>query len=339
MAALLSARAPSVFAAGELSASDVLTSHGLQRIGRTWCLPEEAELRDQLSGLDRFEQRLVGAQQTVDQMIGQNEACHQQLVHFEQLEKQSRAMAAAAKVGTAERLQFEAQAKAAASVVGRLRQQYIRPEQLGLTPPLKPALADLVIVRTDLTIRLLPMLEGMDHLTQRYDALHKDTDVTAALRSLASQESLGPLKAFRDGWKIVDKLRPMVLSDAVPVSRESHFYRVTAIVNERQPLTFSYMGTGQQTLIPQDLAEAAGLAVDAKARKIKLRLGGGREEMAWQTKVPQLRFGRHVLHDVEAYILAPEAADLGARIGAQAFTGLHVQLDADRLLLVVGGGK
>ena len=152
------------------------------------------------------------------------------------------------------------------------------------------------------------------------------------------KQSLGLSRSLRDGWKIVDKLQPMVFTDALPVCRESSFYRVTAIVNERQPLTFSFMGTGQQTLIPQNLAEAAGLTIDAKTPKIKLRVAAGRDEMAWRIKVPQLRFGRHVLNDVEAYILAPEAADIGARIGAQAFAGYHVQLDADHLLLIVGGG-
>jgi hypothetical protein len=293
----------------------------LQRVGRTWCLPEEADLRDQLTGLDRFEQRLVGAQQSVDQMIGQNEVCRQRLLQL---------AAAATKPG---------QAKVAGAAAEQLRRQYIPPEKFGLTAPLKPALADLMSVRTDLAIRLLPMREAMDHLTERYDALRHDGEVTAALASLNPPGTLGPLKNFRDGWKIVDKLQPMVFSDALPVFRESHFYRVTAIVNERQPLTFSFMGTSSPTLIPQNLAEAAGLSIDEHAQKIKLRLGGGREEMGWRTKVPQLRFGSHVLHDVEAYILAPEAADVGARIGAQAFVGYHVQLDADRLLLVVGGGK
>ena len=343
-AALMSgARSRSVIAADEPSAADRLKSEGLQRIGRTWCLPEEVdlkdELKDELSGLDRSEQRLVAAQQSVDQLIGQNEACHQRLVQFEQLEKQSRELAAAAKPGTPQRAALDAQVKTAAAGADQFRRQYIHPDQLGLSAPLKPAMADLVNVRTDLMLRLLPMLESVDHLTQRYDSLRHDGQIKAALKSMTPPDTLGPMKSLRDGWKIVDKLQPMVFSDAVPVCRESHFYRVTAIVNERQPLTFSFMGTGQQTLIPQNLAEAAGLTIDANARKIKLRLGGGREEMAWQTKVPQLRFGRHVLHDVEAYILAPEAADLGARIGAQAFAGYHVQLDADHLLLVVGGGK
>ena len=299
------------FAAGEPTADELLHDHGLERIGHTWCLAAEADVRQQLSGLDRFEPRLAGARQTVDQIIGQNELCKTQMVRFEQLAKQAQSLADAAKQGTADRVQFAAQAKQAAAAAEQWKRQYIPPKQFGISGPLKPALADLVNVRTDLTIRLLTLREEMDRLKQSYDALKHDISVMAVL---GPQESLGPMKNWRDGWKIVDKLQPLVLTDSLPVVREGQFYRVTAIVGERQPLTFSYMGTGGgPTLIPQNLAEAAGLAIDEHAPKIKLRVAG-REETAWRTKVPLLRFGRHLFRGVEAYILPPEAADVGARI-------------------------
>lgn len=339
MAVMAIAGTRPILADNEPSAEDVLHSHGLQRLGGNWCLAEEADLRDRLIGLDRFEQRLVGAQRAVDDLVGENEACHARLIQFEQLEKNTRAAAAATKQGTAQRIQLDAQAKEAAAAVEQLRRLYVRPEQFGLSAPLKPALNDLIIVRTDLMVRLLPMREAMDHLTQRYHELHDETAVTAALASLTPKQSLGLSHSLLDGWKIVDKLQPMVFSDSVPVSRDGPIYRVTAIVNERQPLTFSFVGTGEPTLIPQNLAEAAGLIVDAKATQIKLRVAKDRDELAWRMKVPQLRFGRLVLRNVDAYILAPEAADIGARIGAGAFAGYRVQLDTDRWQLTVGGGK
>jgi hypothetical protein len=326
-----------VSAADMPSNEEALRAHGLFRSGRIWCLPEETDLRDRLNGLDRLEQRLLGAQQSVDQLIGQNERLRTRLAQVGELEKQLRQLASAAKPGSAQRIQLDAQMKAAEAE--QLRRQYVPSAQLGLSAPLKPAMSDLIIVRNDLMLRLLPLLEAMDRLTQHYDSLQQDHGVIAALASLSPPEKLGPSKGFRDTWKIVDKLQPMVFSEGMPVSREGRFYRVTAIVNERQPLTFCFLGTGEPTLIPQNLAEAAGLTIDPKALRIKLRVARGRQETAWPMKVPRLRFGRAVLHDVDAYILAPEAADMGARIGASAFSGYRVQLDVDRLLLTVGDSK
>lgn len=335
---LLALAALHVAVAVEPSADDLLRARGLQQIGHAWCLPEDAELRRQLTGLERFETHLVAAQQSVDQLIGQNELYRRQMLQFEQLEKDARGLSGTMKAGSPQRIKLDAQAKEAGAAAEQCRRQYIRPEQLGLSPPLKPALADWINIRTETMLRLLPLLSAMDRLTQSYDSLRHDTEVTAAMAAIGPQESLGRMKNLRESWKIVDKLQAMVFSDSMPIAHDGKFYRIAAIVNERQPLTFSYMGTGQQeTLIPQNLAEAAGLVVDVRAPKVKVRLAAGRDGMVWPVKAEQLRFGRHVLHNAEVYILAPEDADIGARIGAQAFSRYRVELDVDRLQFVVSG--
>ncbi len=322
------------------SAADVLQAHGLEHAGSAWCLPAEVELRQRVSSLDKLQQRLIAAQQAVDQLIAQNELLKRQMLQFEQLEKQSRAQAAGFPPNTPQRAQLDAQAKESVAAAAQRRRQYVRPPQLGLSPPLRPALADLIVVRTELMVRLLPMRATLDRLGERYDALRRDNGVMAALASVGPEESLGRLKNLRDNWRIVDKLQSMVFNDSLPVAREGSFYCITAIANERQPLTFSYFANkDQQMLIPQNLAEAAGIVIDAHTPKSKVLVARGRTTMAWRVKLPQLRFGRHVLHGVDAFVLPPEAADIGARIGSQSFAGYRVQLDAERLTLTVSGGK
>ena len=85
--------------------------------------------------------------------------------------------------------------------------------------------------------------------------------MTAALAAIGPEERLGPSHVLHDLGHVLDRLQPLVLSDTLPVYREGKFYRVTALVNDAQPLTFSFVGTGERTIIPQNLAEAAGLSV------------------------------------------------------------------------------
>lgn len=282
----------------------------------------------------------MSAQQAVDQIIAQNELFKRQMLQFEQLEKQARTQAAGFPSNSPQRAQLDAQAKESAAAAAQRRRQYVRPPQLGLSPPLRPALADLIVVRTEVMVRLLPMHDALDRLAKSYDALRDNAGVASALASVGPDETLGRVKSLRDNWKIVDKLQSMVFTDSLPVEHDGNFYCVTGIVNERQPLTFSFFANkDQQTLIPQNLAEAAGIVIDQHATKTKILVARGRTALAWRVKVPQLRFGRHVLHNVDAFILPAEAADIGARIGLQSFSGRHVQLDTDRLLLTVTGGK
>jgi len=194
----------------------------------------------------------------------------------------------------------------------------------------------LINVRTELALRLLPLRKAFDDITARYAALRSDASVTAALAALGPDEHLGPSHTLRDLGRTLDRLQPLVFSDAMPVYREGKYYRVAALVNDAQPLTFSFVGTGERTVIPQNLAEAAGLNA-AAAPTVKIHIEGGREVTAALVKISSLRFGRHVFRDVEAYILPPEAADVGARVGAGVFVGYRVQLGPGGLSLTIEG--
>ena len=160
----------------------------------------------------------------------------------------------------------------------------------------------------------------------RYDLLREDAGIAAAIVATGSGDSLGPARDMRDASKTLDRLRSVVFPDWLPVYRDGNLYRVTALVNDKQPLTFSFGDTSQRTVILQSQADAAGLKVDDAAPRVKYRVAPGRDEMVQIVRIPRLRFGRLVLTNVEAGILPPEAAEAGARIGPGAFEGHRVHL-------------
>jgi gag-polyprotein putative aspartyl protease len=337
--ATVSAMPQAAITADAKSAESLLHAHGLEHHGHAWCLPQEIQLHSQLDGLERLEQRLIRSQQAVDQLLAQNDFFRQEMIRLEQVEKEAHSHASATAPGSPQRAQYEAESKAATAKAEQCRRKYVRPSQLGMLPPLKFAMADLIAIRTDIMLRLLSMRREMEELTVHYDALRHESGILPAIVS-TGPESLGALQSMHEQWKLVDKLQPLLFGDSLPVAREGKSYCVTLIVNERQPLTFSSMGAGpQQFLIPQNLAEACGLAVSGHAPKVKLHVAKGRDVVAWRTKISQLRFGRHAFRDVDAYVLPPEAADIGARIGAQSLAGYHPQLDNERLTLTLIAGK
>jgi len=121
--------------------------------------------------------------------------------------------------------------------------------------------------------------------------------------------------------------------------REGNVYRFTALINDRRPLTFSFGNQGEQTIIPQNQAETAGIVPSPDAKKISYHVAEGRDVPALVVQIPQLRLGRNVAKNVEALILPPEAADVGARIGPNALPGYRPRIDAARLLLIIEGTK
>jgi len=333
-----------IAAAACLAAQHALRARGLEQVGNTWVLAEEIDLQARLAELERLEKPLADARQTVDQLIEQNQKNLAALADAQLAVPRLQAALAAARPGTVQWNVLNNQLNAQNKTVNQLQAQCIPRDKLGATAPLKPSLIELVEARNEVLLRVLPMRSLLDGLTNRYDVLGGDRAVKSALSVLGSQGTLGPSRKLLERWKVVDRLQSQVLTDALPLYREGHFYRVTAIVNERQPLTFSFLDTTQQPstgnnepiVIPQNLAEAAGLSIDKNAPRAILHTGPDRNLPLAETKISQLRFGRVVLRDVKAYILPPSGGDVGPRLGLGALAKYRVKLDPDRLMLTVG---
>ena len=129
-----------------------------------------------------------------------------------------------------------------------------------------------------------------------------------------------------------------LLRGELPLFREDKRWRVTGIANEELPLTFSLYQRNDVTVITHTMAESLGLEVPKKSRKDQQLVDGPRVR-ATPVKLASLRFGQHVLRDVEVFVLAPEHENLGARISHSAFRGLRVRVVPERLLLLLEPGE
>ncbi len=316
----------------------VLEARGLTRVGRVWCIPDELELRDKLAELDRLLKRFHEARQNVEQLLEQNQAWGAQLPQVEKAEKKTRELLTAAKPGSPQAKKLEIELKNEIAALDLLRRGYSPPVKLGSSPPLKPALIELATARAELTIKYLAMQNFPQAYGERYERLRQDPAITAALAALP-EDQLGPARQIQDKRRAIDRIDSEILNDALPLYREGTTFRLTAIVDDRQPLTFGVAGDNDPTVIPQNLAEAAGLSADETAPRRKLRVAPNRDELVQEVKITKLRFGRNVVANVTAFILPPEAADLGPRIGSKSLPGYRVKIDPARLQLSIEGVK
>ncbi len=325
---------------GEPSADSILRMRGLNKQGNVWVLPEEQELRQRFEALKRFEERHRAAAGYVDRLLEANRNLFLQITKLDETLKRTRELVKNAQAGTTQKKQLESEQKNEEALLEQLRKQFIPTDKLGQSSPLKPALVDLVNSRTEATIKFLAYRETPADLPARYERLKQEPTISAALPALPATDRLGPAKGLCDGWRaLVERLDAALLNDALPVYRDGNAFRFTAIVNDKRPLTFTFGNQGEPTVIPQNLAETAGLIPSVDAKKVPCHVGEGRDVTAVAMRVPQLRFGRNVVKDVEVLILPPEAADIGARIGPNSLPGYRPRIDANKLQLIIEGGK
>lgn len=325
---------------GEPSAAALLRARGLTKQGKLWILPQEQELRDRLATLKRFDERHREAVAYVDRLLEANRTTLLQLTKLEETVKKTRDLDNVASPGSSQKKQLDAELKNEEAAIEQLRKLYIPQEKLGVSPPLKPALVDLVNARAEATLKFLAYRNTPDDLPQLYERLRADPSISAAIAALPTTDQLGPRKDLRESWRaFVDKLDASLLNDTLPVYREGKVYRFAAIINDRRPLTFTFGNPGEPTVIPENLAEAAGLTAAPDARRVSYRIAEGREVTVQVIRLAQIRLGRNTVKDVEAYILPPEAADAGARISANSLPGYRARIDPARFQLIIEGTK
>ncbi len=318
------------------SLEQVLQDHGLTKVGKLWILPEERQLRERLTTLERAEKRHRDARATVDQLLDANEATLARLTKLEETVKKTRELDSAAKAGSPQRKQLDAELKNEESALEQLHKQYVPPDKLGMSAPLKPALVDVVNANTEVTLKLLSYRDTPSDLPERYQQIAKAPDIAAASSGSEEALQLGPQKGLCDRWRfIVDSFSNNLLGNTLPVYRDGHAFRFTAIIDDRRPLTFTLDNADGPMLIPQDLAEAAGLSIGSNAPQTTYRIAEGREVKVRKIQVAQVRLAGHVSKNVQAYILPPEAADIGAKIGPNSLHGVNVHLNAAKFQLTI----
>jgi hypothetical protein len=314
------------------AAERVLEGLGLTKNGKLWILPEERQLRERLTALERAEKRHRDARAAVDQLLDANDAVLTRLTKLEETIKKTRDVDAAAKAGSPQRKQLDVELKNEESALEQLRKQYVPADKLGTAAPLRPALIDVVNARTEVTLKLLAYRDTPCDLPERYEQLAKDHSVAAAIAESAENLQLGPQKGLCDRWRfIVESFSTNLFSNSLPVYRDGHAFRFTAIIDERRPLTFTLNNGDGPVLIPQDLAEAAGLSVGDDSPKVAYRVAEGRDVKVQKLQIGQVRLGGHVSKNVPAYILPPEAADIGARIGPNSLPGVNLHINPVKL--------
>ncbi len=325
-----------------------LESHGLKKMGRHWCVPEELALRELLAALPGLEKRQLELRLLVEQAAEQNEASRASLAALETAHQRSRDLAKAAAAGTAQRKQLDVEVKSQTAAIDALKKGFAPTEKLAAAPPLKTAIIELVNVRNELALALLSVDRNVEQMHAHYEKLKNVESVQEALAATSAgeaannasvREQLGPAKNYTNELARAEKIRQVALSGPLPIFREGKHWRVTAILGEQLPATFTFDNQSGPIVLSATLAESAGIVHAPGAAAENYRAEGGRTVAARPAIIPRLRLGAVVLDKVPCLVLPPEAEDFGSRLGHDGLEKARLKLDAAKLLLRVEAAK
>jgi hypothetical protein len=307
-----------------------LLKAGLVLVGKHWITADEVELRRQIALLPREEKTYYVAQQQFRTLQGQFQNARGQLTKSRTRLAELLDLLGNNSTGALERQQLEGESQQVAEQISQAEKVIKgRLDVLDEDSEMTTSTVDLVNAQNALAIRLLNIRRLIAELPASYQRLGAEKQIKSSLGARAA-EALGPVENY-GGWpRKLDRIEALVLTDGVPFYRRSGQIRITAIVDERYPVTFSYTGASGPTLLPT--SALAGMEIDLAGappgEPVQL------EQQAVPTRrviLPQLRIGKYVWEQVPVDVLPAEADYLGARISGQAFANQQASVEEGKL--------
>ena len=326
-------------ALADATGREYLSGRGLIERNDKWLLPLELEVQQRVQKLPKLETNLIQAenyQQRLAQNLFTTNARLQ--LGIQTAETNLRILQAGREELRAEgrKRLVDARIKSEQEKLDALRNAWVEPEHIAGLPMMKEAVILLTNHRNELALTILFIHDARPSLREQYAELKKDVHVGAALKQLGNDQQLGSgidydSKAFLTKLAGYEKL---VFTDEVPLYRAAEDFRVAGLIN-RTPVTFTWHVSEGPTMLTASVLESVGLQVPRDAPKKVWRFPDGNELAVREIKIPYLRFGRHVLKDVSAFVLPPEGERYGTQIGPVAFEGQSPEADAKRMRLVI----
>ncbi|HTN77991.1 MAG TPA: aspartyl protease family protein [Pirellulaceae bacterium] len=305
--------------------ADVLEAQGLARLGTSnyWGTKLEQELRIHLSDLPKHRAAISALEQSL----------------LERIEKNAAEYAAAQRSEAALQATFaslptnDPARKTVAERIKAVQQLAIPPARLAGQDDTRQQLIELTNHRHALWVAIGVVRRDAALLAESYAPLAKNDMVLTALRKLGGNHRLGPAKNYADDLRKLGDFERAVQTDWVPLYLQGDKQRVTALIDETTPMTFTWSTSPETSYITTSMAAAAGLEIPQNAAIVKVTPAKGRTFPARRVVLPYVRFGKYLLRDVEVVVLPPEGEDLGAQLSAAALSGVRASAQLNRLRL------
>lgn len=301
--------------------------YGLSRLGKgeVWITRREKEVRQRLDDLRPLVNRARGASEAIAKAQASNAALWNQRQALEQTIRKNSTQTS---VNESQRKQLEEELKKLDAIA-------VAPEKLGGAPWMQPQLKDITNTFNSVLLGVFATRRDIERIDGEYADLAQQEPVRAALAQLGRNVRLGPLRDYRSAAPALEEYEQVIASQPHPLYLESGYLRVGAILNDNTPVTFSWKEGSDPAILTASMAQLAGIEPEPNAAERIVACPDGRRLAARRVVLSSLRFGKHVLHDVEAFVLPPEGEDCGAQIGESAFYGYRAIAEPAQLRLKI----
>lgn len=315
----------------EVSPREVLEGeYGLRRVGSSWTIPLEGQLRAKLDALPEIRKRIVEGESALAALVRAQQQQWAQKPQLEQLQAELQRKLASA--SASQRPQIEEEYRRVQTALT----QIVAPGELAGVAALRARMVELIAARHSLLSTVAWVREHLPQLPDQYALLAENAAVARALSRLGAGHRLGPLRDYRGEMRRLAEFeasvtRSPLFGEHAPVYLEGGRARLVLLVGDETPLTFTWATGDGPAVITANAAAAAGIAPAAGATHVLRR--AGRSLTAKPATIPYLRVGGRLVRDVPVLVLPPEGEDWGSELSSSSLPGYVGQLELEQLRL------
>jgi hypothetical protein len=289
---------------------------------KVWLLPRELELRERLAELPKHRDKATLVEKELDDRIQQNRRAWQD----------SQPTLVALKKSLARLASNDPQRDILQKQVDALQSAAVEPRRLGAQSEVCSRVVELSSERCAILASASWIRHWAPLIAGQYERLAQDAKLNAALKKLGPSQRLGPLKSYEGDVRRLAEYERLAAPPWVPIFLSSGQTRLGALLNDEQTVTFSWSDASATPLVlTSSVSETLGLPTDGRLEGVEL--DRGRTARARPTSIQTVRLGQCQLSRIAAFVLPPEAEDLGCWIGKSVLQKQRVRLEPERLRL------
>jgi clan AA aspartic protease (TIGR02281 family) len=341
-------------APAETPPEDVLKLRNLSRSGTTWILSDEKsvlkDLRDAKDLYRQVAEGMMGQQQfalgtqnrqaALVQLREQSDLLGQQIAQFDQ-QLEALNFPGGGNLVQAQRDQINRQRQIVVAENNRVINQLNTLQEMNKDQDQDQKLelnAEVAQSREKYMQAVLDLRKSVNEVTDKYDKLAKNADVTRALVALSAssktKHKLGPSKALLDAIKVLEKAEGSVQSETIELHREGGVFHVYANLGKVPTKMIFDTGAGLTT-ISAALASRIGLKSKPGDPTVQLKTADGTVVESKQMVIPLVRVGKFSIANVECAVMPKEKGNVDPLLGQSFFKHFKVEFspEAGRLSL------
>ena len=124
------------------------------------------------------------------------------------------------------------------------------------------------------------------------------------------------------------------MTDQVPAYPKGRVYGISTIVGEKIEAAFTRRPEFEFNLIQEGVLRQAGIEIPVSGQRLRLNVAGN-SFTGQKVIVPTIRFGKHVMKDVEFLTVPAGNAEIGNVLGGQSLDTFNVQLNEEQFAYTI----